>query len=730
MDRAALDRLTTEQLREEARRYQLQDSGDRRSLIEAIRLHFERHAPSADFAASQRELIRNEPTPSRTAADMEVDEPVTASTMRQAIMAVTEDILRHQRALQNQQMEFLSRQQEQLALLTQAIVSSRENPVLSRMPRERISARDPMGPLQDTSPVQASIGASAMQWSPNAGRWQSTTPTGNAVKWLATQIPAFGGSETDNVNAWIRRVEKVAEIHAANDGALLLAASSKLVGLARKWYDIQEGPVIESWVNLRRELVRMFDRKIPFYKAMARIEARNWNQHKETFDDYAIDKLALLQQLDLPVTDVVNSLIGGISQPMLRATALSLPSVSVERFLETMCHITNGISDQERKRTTPVAAEKPKILECRNCGRKGHGHQACRSQLTCFYCKVPGHRQYDCPNKKPGGLTANKIQPKPSTVAAAVADAEEASIPKVAAVRELGTTLEIASPLVPISTFCGKKCKLVALVDTGSPVSFVKETVYSRYCNNSEFLVRPSSRNLRNLCNKPLDIKGIVKVELALDILDNTSFSADMFVISNTTLEIDIIIGREFLHEHKLTLVYKPADQPSLPETNLFFVLPLHIHEDNEQKLKSVIDDCDIDFDYNSKCKLSTMVLETNKAPVAEIDDGHCVQVRLKDSSVYAYAPRRFAHSERLQLRAITDDLLDRQIIKPSVSPYCARVVPVRKRSGELRLCIDLRPLNARVERQRYSFPVIEECLSRLTNKRVFTLLDLRDSFH
>jgi len=87
-------------------------------------------------------------------------------------------------------------------------------------------------------------------------------------------------------------------------------------------------------------------------------------------------------------------------------------------------------------------------------------------------------------------------------------------------------------------------------------------------------------------------------------------------------------------------------------------------------------------------------------------------------------------HSERLQLRAITDDFLAREIIKPSVSPICARVVSVRKRSGELRLCVDLRLLNARVERQRYSFPIIEECLSHLANKKVFTLLDLRDSFH
>jgi len=92
--------------------------------------------------------------------------------------------------------------------------------------------------------------------------------------------------------------------------------------------------------------------------------------------------------------------------------------------------------------------------------------------------------------------------------------------------------------------------------------------------------------------------------------------------------------------------------------------------------------------------------------------------------------PRQFAHSEHLQLRDITNDLLARDIIKTSVSPYCARIVPVRKRNDKLRLCVDLRLLNARVERQRYSFPIIEECLSRLANKEVFTLLDLRNSFY
>lgn len=114
---------------------------------------------------------------------------------------------------------------------------------------------------------------------------------------------------------------------------------------------------------------------------------------------------------------------------------------------------------------------------------------------------------------------------------------------------------------------------------------------------------------------------------------------------------------------------------------------------------------------------------------IIPVDDNYSVQVRLKDDTVYAYAPRRFVHAERLAMCQITDDLLRRGIIQPSVSPYCARVVPIKKKGG-MRLCVDLQPLNSKIVKQKYPFPVIEDCLSRLGNNKVFTLLDLKDSFH
>ena len=85
---------------------------------------------------------------------------------------------------------------------------------------------------------------------------------------------------------------------------------------------------------------------------------------------------------------------------------------------------------------------------------------------------------------------------------------------------------------------------------------------------------------------------------------------------------------------------------------------------------------------------------------------------------------------EKEALRKITDDLLKRGIIKPSISPYCARVVLVSRQDGRKRMVLDLRPLNQRINPQKYPFPIIEDQLDQLYGKEIFTKLDLRDGFH
>lgn len=220
---------------------------------------------------------------------------------------------------------------------------------------------------------------------------------GSAIQALASQIPKFGGREDDNVRTWIRRVEKIALVHEASDDVTLLAALGKLTASARRWFDIQTGTAIESWIGLRNELIKMFDMKIPFYKIMQKVEAKKWLPAKETFDEYAIEKLALMHRADLVEQDKIHLLISDITQPLLRGTALSVNASTMDIFLEAMRRITQGVVDQERKPATSNSVAKVKDGACRNCGKKGHGHKKCKDEICCFYCKEKGHRRFDCP---------------------------------------------------------------------------------------------------------------------------------------------------------------------------------------------------------------------------------------------------------------------------------------------------------------------------------------------
>lgn len=104
------------------------------------------------------------------------------------------------------------------------------------------------------------------------------------------------------------------------------------------------------------------------------------------------------------------------------------------------------------------------------------------------------------------------------------------------------------------------------------------------------------------------------------------------------------------------------------------------------------------------------------------------ILLKLRNDSIYRYSPRRFA--EKIQIRKIVNDLLRRKIIKESTSEYCVRIVPIKKKNDALCLCVDLRPLNERVSKQKYPFLFIKDCLMKISNKNVFSLLDLKDGFH
>jgi hypothetical protein len=93
-------------------------------------------------------------------------------------------------------------------------------------------------------------------------------------------------------------------------------------------------------------------------------------------------------------------------------------------------------------------------------------------------------------------------------------------------------------------------------------------------------------------------------------------------------------------------------------------------------------------------------------------------------------APYRMALSELKELKKQLQKLLDKGFIHPSISPWKAPVLFVKKKDGSMRMCIDYRKLNKVTIKNRYPLPRIDDLLDQLQGARVFSKVDLRSGYH
>ena len=87
--------------------------------------------------------------------------------------------------------------------------------------------------------------------------------------------------------------------------------------------------------------------------------------------------------------------------------------------------------------------------------------------------------------------------------------------------------------------------------------------------------------------------------------------------------------------------------------------------------------------------------------------------------------PRRVPFHLQGDMDKAIDNMLAKDVIEPSTSPWSAGVVLVKKKDGSMRFCVDYRMLNAQTIRDAYPLPRVSECLDQLAGSSWFSTMDM-----
>lgn len=117
-----------------------------------------------------------------------------------------------------------------------------------------------------------------------------------------------------------------------------------------------------------------------------------------------------------------------------------------------------------------------------------------------------------------------------------------------------------------------------------------------------------------------------------------------------------------------------------------------------------------------------------------DLDFGHATKVKhhikLKDDTPFKQRPRMIHPRDLEAVRRHLKSLLEAGVIRESESPYSSPIVVVRKKNGDVRLCIDYRKLNSQTIKDAYALPNVEEAFSALTGSKWFSVMDLKSGYY
>ncbi|KAK2397792.1 cleavage and polyadenylation specificity factor subunit [Trifolium repens] len=582
----------------------------------------------------------------------------------------------------------------------------------------------------------------------NAERMEREARKGNEVesrleRFLKNQPTTFaGGFEPEGAQKWIEDIERIFAAMGYTEEQKVVLGTYMLRDDADYWWKHASlrcgfGGVVLTWTMFKREFLnRYFPMDVRNRKVIEFMELKQGNM---TVAEYAAKFESLCRfaphyntleaehdkcmKFENGLRPEVKHLIG-FSEFRDFATLVTKSRIcDVDgRAKSDHYKMVNDKKGKDVNRGKPYDNKaKKKVGE--SSGKKPVGNYD-KEKVTCFRCKKPGHKSYECTEPVScyncGELGHKSPECKKHKKSGGKVFALDGG--------DSGATYNLIR-----GTCFIHDTPLRAMIDTGATHSFISyncikilnlETSVMSRCMVIETPASDSVTTKLVCVNCPVTIFG-------------RHFGMDLVCIPLSS--IDVIFGMNWLEFNRVhincctkTVVFPKPDEDleldlmgssevtkSLKEHAEMFVMFASLKlggESGENQLPVVCEFPDV-FPKDV----------SDLPPEREVE--FSIEV-VPGTNPISMAPYRMSTPELDQLKKQLEELLEKKFIRPSVSPWGAPVLLVKKKDGSMRLCIDYRRLNQVTIKNRYPLPRIDDLMDQLVGACVFSKIDLRSGYH
>nr|KYP75852.1 Transposon Ty3-I Gag-Pol polyprotein [Cajanus cajan] len=373
-------------------------------------------------------------------------------------------------------------------------------------------------------------------------------------------------------------------------------------------------------------------------------------------------------------------------------------------------------------------------LKCYRCGGSHLIKDCPHTESRCFRCQQMGHVSFNCPTRsRPERSTQRSDTQRDDTQRSSVqrTETQRGDRPTTAG-RVFALTGAKASTSSDLVKGKGKAAgkDVMLLFDSGASHSFIS------YACVAMLGVSVCDLGLRLLVSTPAST-SVVASELCANcpiVVNGKKYKVNLICLP--LVDIDIILGMDWLSANRILIdcanrrLIFPQEEDEL----------LILASQAESLLKDGAECCLL---------LAAMSVETERV-IEEIDVVRdfaevfpdevpgLPPVREMEFSIdlvlgaglVSVAPYRMAPAELSELKGQLEDLLEKQLVRPSVSPWGVPVLLVKKNDGGSRLCVDYRQLNKLTIKNKYPLPRIDDLMDQLRGASVFSKIDLRSGYH